>query len=70
MICMYCRGKMERKSTPFQIDRKGYCLTLERIPAWVCSQCAEVYFEESDVDAIQEVINMLDKQTEKLTTAA
>ena len=61
---------MERKSTPFQIDRKGYHLTPDKIPAWVCSQCGEAYFKESDVEAIQEVINILDKQTEKLSTAA
>jgi YgiT-type zinc finger domain-containing protein len=57
---------MERKTAPFQIDRKGYHLTLESVPAWVCTQCGEVYFEETEVDAIQEVMMELDQRTEKL----
>jgi YgiT-type zinc finger domain-containing protein len=57
---------MERKTAPFQIDRKGYHLTLESVPAWACTQCGEVYFEETEVDAIQEVMIELDQRTEKL----
>ncbi len=70
MTCIHCKGRMERKSAPFQIDRKGYHLTLDEIPAWVCTQCGEVYFEESEVEAIQEVIQSLDQKTKKLQEAA
>ena len=70
MNCIHCKGKMERKRAPFQIDRKGYHLTLEDIPAWVCAQCGEVYFEESEVTIIQDVIQSLDKRAKKLEEAA
>ena len=70
MKCSHCKGEMVRQLAPFQIDRKGYHLTLDEIPAWVCSQCGEVYFEEPEVDAIQEVIQSLDKRTKKLQEAA
>jgi len=70
MNCIHCKGKMERKSAPFHIDRKGYHLTLDEIPAWVCTQCGEVYFEEQEVGSIQEVIQSLDKRTKKLQEAA
>lgn len=70
MDCIHCKGKMERKTAPFQIDREKYHLTLDRIPAWVCRQCGEVYFEESEVEAIQEVIQSVDKGTKKLQEAA
>lgn len=66
MECMYCKGEMERKTAPFQINRKGYHLTFDRFPAWVCSQCEEVYFDEAEVETIQTVLNILDEQTEKL----
>ncbi|MCI0604482.1 YgiT-type zinc finger protein [bacterium] len=68
MKCTHCQGKMERGTAPFHIDRKGYHLLLDAVPAWVCSQCGEAYFKESEVDAIQAVIQSVDKQTEKLTT--
>lgn len=57
---------MEHKTAPFQINRTGYHLTFDRIPAWVCSQCGEVYFDEAEVETIQTVLNTLDEQTEKL----
>ena len=49
MNCMYCSGNMERGIVPFHTYRKGYHITLERIPAWVCAQCGEVYFDQPEV---------------------
>ena len=69
MKCIYCKGEMARKTAPFQIDRKGYHLLFDVIPAWVCNQCGEAYFEETEVDAIQEVMRKIDKETEKLAIA-
>lgn len=70
MKCMHCQGKMERGTAPFHIDRKGYHLILDTIPAWVCVQCGEVYFEESEVEAIQKVMRDLDKRAGKLALSA
>ena len=70
MKCMYCQGIMERKTTPFQIDRKGYHLMFDSVPAWVCSQCGEVYFEEAEVDTMQDVMQTLDKKTERFAIAS
>lgn len=67
MKCLYCQGTMVRGTAPFHIDRKGYHLILDTVPAWVCAQCGEAYFEESAVDAIQQVIQAIDTHTEKLT---
>jgi len=69
MNCMYCQGKMKRGITPFHIDRKGYHLTMDRIPAWVCTQCGEAYFDEAEVEAIQEALGALDQQSEKLAAS-
>ena len=70
MTCIYCQGRMERGMAPFQIDKKGYHLTLEAVPAWVCTQCGEAYFERAEVDAIQEVIQQLDARAEKLVASS
>jgi len=66
MRCIHCQGEMEWKTAPFQVDRKGYHLTLEAVPAWVCRQCGEPYFEEREVDRIQSVIREIDQRTEEL----
>ena len=70
MKCMHCQGKMEKDAAPFHIDRKSYHLTLDAVPAWVCRQCGEVYFDESEVDSIQNIIRTVEDQTERLTAVA
>jgi YgiT-type zinc finger domain-containing protein len=69
MTCMHCKGKMEYKTAPFQIDRKRYHLMLDAVPAWVCTQCGEVYFKEAEVETIQDVLKTLDERTGKLAAA-
>ena len=70
MKCMHCQGRMNKESAPFHIDRKGYHLTLEAVPAWVCQQCGEVYFDEAEVDSIQEIIQAVEDRTKKMSAAA
>jgi YgiT-type zinc finger domain-containing protein len=67
---MYCQGKMECGTAPFHIDRKGYHLIFDTIPAWVCVQCGETYFEEATVEAIQQVIRAIDTHTARLLLSA
>lgn len=70
MKCIHCRGTMERKAAPFQVDREGYHLTLQGVPAWVCSQCGEAYFEDRQVDQIQAVIRAVDETARQLVVPA
>ncbi|MDY6830611.1 MAG: YgiT-type zinc finger protein [Thermodesulfobacteriota bacterium] len=69
MKCTLCQGKMKKGTAPFHIDRKRYHLTLDMVPAWVCRQCGEVYFEEPEVNSIQGIIQTLETGTEKLFAA-
>jgi YgiT-type zinc finger domain-containing protein len=64
------RGYLKKGSAPFHIDRQKYHLTLEAVPAWVCQQYGEVYFDEPEVDSIQEIIRAVEDRTIKLTVAA
>ncbi len=63
MECLYCKGKMDEGRTTYPINRKGYHLLIENIPAFVCNQCGEPYFGEEEVDAIQDLIHDMDKKT-------
>ena len=69
MKCMHCLGEMEKTTAPFHIDRKGVHLSMDDIPAWVCKQCGEPYFEETEVDTIQAIIKTVDQQANKLAKA-
>ena len=49
MTCIYCQGEMEKSTTPFHLNKKGIHISLNSVPAWVCSQCGEAYFYENEV---------------------
>ena len=70
MKCMYCKGSMVHGSSPFHIDRRDVHVSLDRVPAWVCTQCGEVYFEKAEVDAMQDIVRAVDAQADKLAHMA
>ncbi len=70
MECIHCGGEVRRGRAPFQIDREGYVLTLQAVPAWICGQCGEAYFEDREVDFIQEVIRSMDTKARNLAASA
>ena len=66
MKCIHCQGQMRRTTTPFHVDRKGCHLMLYAVPAWVCEQCGEAYFEEKEVDTIQDLVRAIEAKAEAL----
>lgn len=68
MECMYCQGQMKKSTAPMSISRKGYHIHFEAIPAYVCSQCGAVYFEDVEVEQIQSALMALEKETQQLVS--
>ena len=69
MKCLHCQGNMTRASAPFHVDRDGWHVVLDSIPAWVCDQCGEAYFEEREADAIQDLIRSVEQSAKKIAAA-
>jgi YgiT-type zinc finger domain-containing protein len=61
---------MRQGRAPFHVDRNGYHLSLDSVPAWICGQCGEAYFEEREVESIQRLLMQLDKQAAELAEVA
>jgi YgiT-type zinc finger domain-containing protein len=70
MKCLHCQGTMRRASAPFHIDRNGYHVSLDAIPAWVCAQCGEPFLDEREVTAIQSLLAQMDEQMARMASAA
>ena len=70
MKCIHCQGEMKRGTTPLHVDRKGCHLLLDAVPAWVCTQCGEAYFEEAEVDAIQDLVESVEERADALALTA
>jgi len=60
---------MVRGKTSYALNRQGYHLVIDEVPAWICRQCGEAYFEEEEVDAIQDLIKTLDSKIVKANLA-
>ena len=70
MKCIHCSGKMKKGTTALHIDKVGCHVTIDKAPAWVCSQCGESYFEENEVDIIQDIVAVIEKKSQKLSLSA
>ena len=66
MECLHCKGRLERRMAPFSVDRHGYHVHWDAIPAWVCSQCGQPLFDSRAVELIQQALEALDHDTEQL----
>ncbi len=69
MDCFHCKGNMIKSSAPFSANRHGYHIAWDAIPAWVCTQCGEAFFEENEVSHIQKALQQVDLETMALTAA-
>jgi len=69
MECLHCKGRMIRASAPFSLDRNGYHVSWDAIPAWVCNQCGEPFFESREVELIQKALAELDLESAALASA-
>ncbi len=56
MQCVHCKGVIEMKPAPFS----------DAVPAWVCTQCGEAYFESREVKVIQKALSALDRESAAL----
>jgi YgiT-type zinc finger domain-containing protein len=69
MECIHCKGRMKRGTAPFSLDRNGYHVSWDAVPAWVCTQCGEPFFEAREVDLIQNALRELDRESAALSAA-
>jgi YgiT-type zinc finger domain-containing protein len=56
MRCLICKGGDVRPgSTTFTVERGDMTLVLKGVPARVCSQCGEAYFDEATTRHIEDI---------------
>jgi YgiT-type zinc finger domain-containing protein len=51
---------MLKGTTTYTANRHGYHLLIDGVPARICKQCGEVFFEEEEVAAIQTMLKEID----------
>ena len=61
MRCLRCQGPVHRGTAPVKVDRDGYKLAWEQVPAWVCNRCEMPYFEAQEVETVRKAVRALRK---------
>jgi len=56
MKCVICKtGEVKPGTTSFSVERGEMTLVLKRVPARVCDQCGEAYFDEATTRRIEDI---------------
>jgi len=69
MNCLFCNGKLKKSAVAYTVNRKGYHLYIEKVPALVCTQCGEKFFDEKETQSIQNALKDFEKNIERLKAA-
>ncbi len=54
-ICEFCDGRMEHQIIMARFRYKKQTIYVENVPAWVCNQCGEVYYDAEVVERLEKI---------------
>lgn len=61
MKCLYCQAPVERGMTEVRLNRKGYQVSWQSVPAWVCTRCDQPYFEPAEVEQVRRAVTSMSR---------
>lgn len=60
--CFFCKGTMAQKKVSVDYWWKGELLIIEKVPAWVCTQCGEEVYEGLVAEKMEQVAKAKSKK--------
>lgn len=66
MECPHCHGSLQAGKISYTVNRNGYHLIIDDVPAFICEQCQEPMFTEEAVRLVQQMIHALDARRKEL----
>ena len=59
MNCFMCKGDLEEKKVNYVVDLEDTIIIIKGVPAKVCTQCGEQYFDDETAENIEKIVNQL-----------
>lgn len=59
MKCIMCKGNVIQKKHTFIQEFDNCIIIIKNVPALVCSQCGEVYYNDEISEKLEEIVNRL-----------
>lgn len=67
MNCFMCKGELTKKKVNYMVDLESTIIIIKGVPAKVCSQCGEQYFEDETSENIESIVNKLKDLSTEVT---
>lgn len=56
MKCFMCKGETEKKLVNYLLDIDNKIIIIKEVPANVCKQCGEKYFDDDVMENLEKII--------------
>ncbi len=67
MDCFKCKGKLEEKKVNYLADLDSTIIVIKSVPARVCTQCGEQYFDDEVAENIEKIVSQINKLSTEVT---
>jgi YgiT-type zinc finger domain-containing protein len=61
--CFLCKGDMVEGFTTHTVDTDNSMIVIKDVPAMICSQCGEVWFDGTVARRIEKTVNAIESTT-------
>lgn len=67
MSCFKCKGELIEKQVNYVVNLENTIIIIKGVPAKVCSQCGEQYFDDKTTENIEKIIKQLKELETEIT---
>lgn len=67
MNCFNCKGNLEVKNVNYMVDLEETIIIIKGVPAKVCTQCGEQYFDDETAENIEKIVDQLKQLSTEVT---
>ena len=67
MDCFMCKGELIEKKVNYMVDLENTIIIIKDVPAKVCVQCGEQYFDDRTSENIESIVNKLKNLSTEVT---
>lgn len=67
MNCFICKGNLEEKKVNYVVNLEETIIIIKGVPAKVCTECGEQYFDNQTSENIEKIVNQLKQLSTEVT---
>ena len=67
MDCFKCKGELKEKKVNYMVDLEKTIIIIKDVPAKVCIECGEQYFDDRTSENIEKIVNKLKDLSTEVT---